>query len=214
MTAPKLPDVSSLIKTYRQVFLSAGNDFLLDIPEQASIEAAVAAGAFKSFPYWSKVWPAARALSIWLNDHPEEVRGKCVLEIAAGIGLPGFTAGSLGAQVVVSDYIPEAVELLRQNARQQSFPATVARLDWRHPETFPEASVWLLSDVAYDPASFADLEQLIKYGREQHIKMILATPQRMASIPFLERIFPYTAEQHLYTIGESDEEVLVAVWII
>ncbi len=44
------------------------------------------------FPYWSRIWPAAYSLSSFLLERPELIKGKNVLELAAGLGLPSLVA--------------------------------------------------------------------------------------------------------------------------
>ena len=51
------------------------------------------------------VWPAAITLCQYLVDMPERVENKRVIELGAGVGLPGMVAAKLGAaESVVSDY--------------------------------------------------------------------------------------------------------------
>jgi predicted nicotinamide N-methyase len=38
------------------------------------------------FPHWTKLWPAALAMGDFIYQHPEWVKDKKVLELAAGLG--------------------------------------------------------------------------------------------------------------------------------
>ena len=51
-------------------------------------------------PYWAFAWPGGQALTRFLLDHPEWVRGKRVLDFAAGSGLSGIGAALAGAEKV------------------------------------------------------------------------------------------------------------------
>uniref|UniRef100_A0A7S1TRJ2 FAM86 N-terminal domain-containing protein n=1 Tax=Phaeomonas parva TaxID=124430 RepID=A0A7S1TRJ2_9STRA len=62
------------------------------------------------------MWPAAVVLARFLNLKPENVAGKAVLEIGAGLGLAGFAAVPHAAHVTLSDYNDEVLENLRYNA--------------------------------------------------------------------------------------------------
>lgn len=53
-------------------------------------------------PYWAFAWAGGQALSRYLLDHPEVVRGKRVLDFAAGSGLQGIAAAKAGAASVVA----------------------------------------------------------------------------------------------------------------
>jgi predicted nicotinamide N-methyase len=56
-------------------------------------------------PFWAFAWAGGQALARYLLDHPEVVRGKRVLDFAAGSGLQGIAAALAGAAAV------EAVEI-------------------------------------------------------------------------------------------------------
>lgn len=63
------------------------------------------------------LWNGSRVISEHFEAHPEEVKGKTVLELGAGAGLPSLVAAALGAQkVVVTDYPdPDIVETMERN---------------------------------------------------------------------------------------------------
>jgi predicted nicotinamide N-methyase len=48
-------------------------------------------------PYWAFAWVGGQALTRWLLDNPEQVRGKRVLDFAAGCGLSAIGAALGGA---------------------------------------------------------------------------------------------------------------------
>lgn len=51
------------------------------------------------------LWNGSRVISDYFQDHPDEVRGRSVLELGAGAGLPSLMAAVLGAsRVVMTDY--------------------------------------------------------------------------------------------------------------
>ena len=56
-------------------------------------------------PFWAFAWAGGQALARYLLDHPDVVRGKRVLDFAAGSGLQGIAAKLAGAAAV------EAVEI-------------------------------------------------------------------------------------------------------
>jgi len=51
-------------------------------------------------PFWAFAWAGGQALARYLLDHPEVVRGKRVLDFAAGSGLQGIAAKLAGAASV------------------------------------------------------------------------------------------------------------------
>ncbi|HIC82361.1 MAG TPA: methyltransferase [Kiloniellaceae bacterium] len=81
-------------------------------------------------PFWAFAWAGGQALSRYLLDHPEVVRGKRVLDFAAGSGLQGIAARLAGAASV------EAVEIdafacaaCRLNAAANGAAVTVRQED-------------------------------------------------------------------------------------
>src|SRR6185369_4667947 len=66
-------------------------------------------------PYWAFAWPGGQALTRFLLYHPEWVRGKQVLDFAAGSGLSGIGAALAGAEKVeaaeIDAFAAAAIEL-------------------------------------------------------------------------------------------------------
>jgi predicted nicotinamide N-methyase len=68
-------------------------------------------------PYWAFAWPGGQALSRYVLDNPALVRGKRVLDFAAGSGIAAFAARRAGAaQVTASDLDGFALTAMRLNA--------------------------------------------------------------------------------------------------
>lgn len=68
-------------------------------------------------PYWAFAWPGSEALARYITDNPERVRGKRVLDFAAGCGLAGIAAARAGAaSVEAAEIDPLAAEAISLNA--------------------------------------------------------------------------------------------------
>jgi len=68
-------------------------------------------------PYWAFAWPGSQALARHLLDHPEIVRGRTVLDLAAGGGLAGLAAARAGAaSVLCAEVDPLAATAIGLNA--------------------------------------------------------------------------------------------------
>jgi len=120
----------------------------LELLRPASPEALIDEEAFADdefLPYWAELWPAARALADGLPD----VRGLRVVELGCGLGLPSLSAAAKGATVTATDWSPDAIELLRENAARNSITLTAEVRDWRAPwdERFDLA---LAADILYE----------------------------------------------------------------
>ena len=69
-------------------------------------------------PFWAFAWAGGQALARYILDHPECVRGRRVLDFAAGSGLVGIAAARAGAaEVVCVDIDAFAVSAMAINAQ-------------------------------------------------------------------------------------------------
>jgi predicted nicotinamide N-methyase len=68
-------------------------------------------------PFWAFAWAGGQALSRYILDNPELVRGKRVLDFGSGSGLIAIAAMKAGAaSVLAADIDPFAVASIRLNA--------------------------------------------------------------------------------------------------
>ena len=56
-------------------------------------------------PYWAFCWPGGQAIARYLLDNPEQVRGKRVIDFAAGSGVSSMAAARAGARSVIANDI-------------------------------------------------------------------------------------------------------------
>ena len=76
-------------------------------------------------PYGVMLWPAAIALTHDLLASADTLPGKRVLELGAGVGMPGIVAASLGARVLQVDR-SEVAPRHRQRIRRAHMQLTSA----------------------------------------------------------------------------------------
>lgn len=68
-------------------------------------------------PYWAFAWPGGQAVARYVLDNPEVVRGRAVLDFAAGTGVVGIAALKAGAaRALAAEIDPFAVAAIRLNA--------------------------------------------------------------------------------------------------
>jgi predicted nicotinamide N-methyase len=110
-----------------------------------------AADGFAHVPYGLLLWESAVALAQWVARRPGMVAGRRVMELGAGVGLPGLVAAACGGLVTQSDHEPAALALCRMNAERNAVAVPRALLaDWR---AWPDAGrydVVLGADVLYE----------------------------------------------------------------
>jgi predicted nicotinamide N-methyase len=68
-------------------------------------------------PFWAFAWAGGQALARYVLDHPEQVRGRYVLDFASGSGLVGIAAHLAGAaQIDASDIDEFAITAITLNS--------------------------------------------------------------------------------------------------
>ena len=135
-------------------------------------------------PYWSVLWRSGLALAHELADAP--LAGMRVLELGCGLGVPSLVAARAGAGVLATDEDPEALDLLRRNARANAIDVETARVDWRAADELAAQAPFDLvvaADVLYEPDGIQLLVPLLpRLGRE----VWLADPGRAVADAFFE----------------------------
>jgi methyltransferase-like protein 23 len=164
------------------------------------------------FPFWAKIWPSAFALAKYLNENPDIIKGKKVLELAGGLGLPSLIASHYAKKVCCSDYLEEAVAVVRQSVLHNGINNMDCRVyNWYSlPEELP-ADVLLLSDVNYEPAVFDQLIKVCEKFLQQGTRIILATPGRIMAKDFVDRLDKWNIEK---TEMNVDSENPVYVFLL
>lgn len=167
------------------------------------------------FPYWAQVWPSALALSRFLQEHPQYVAGKDILELAAGLGLPSLLAARFANSVCCSDYLAEPLEVVMESiAANGATNISIRQLDWHHLPKDLRADVLLLSDINYDPKEFEILFKVLSSFLQKGTLILLSTPQRLMAKPFIERLLPWCMQQNEAAIPINEEITLITVMVL
>jgi predicted nicotinamide N-methyase len=100
-------------------------------------------------PYWAFAWAGGQALTRFLIDHPDWVKGKRVLDFAAGSGLSAIGAAKAGAALTQAAEIDDfAIAAIALNARINNVAIDLVREDLIGIE--PRWDVVLAGDVCYE----------------------------------------------------------------
>ncbi len=167
------------------------------------------------FPFWAKLWPSSIALVNVLENNPDWIRDKHVLELGAGIGLPSLMLAGVAKSIQVSDYADEAVELLQKNiAHLNLMNVQALQLDWNHLPISIQPDVLILSDVNYDPSQFDTLIQIITSKILDGCTILLSTPQRIMASPFVQALEAYIQTTYVEVIYENETSVEISILVL
>ena len=137
-------------------------------------------------PYWAELWPSGVALA--RRVAARALKGARVLELGCGLGLPSLAAALAGGRVLATDWSPQAIELLRDNAARNGAELETARVDWQHPGAITERAPWDLvlgADLLYERRNVAPLLELVPRLLGTKGELWLADPGRAPAKDFL-----------------------------
>lgn len=139
-------------------------------------------------PYWADIWPAGRVMADYIWDKID-FQGAEVLELGAGLGLPGIVAGLKGAKMTFSDYKDEAVEMIVYNARANGLQhIDTFTGDWRD-FTLKKKFEWILgSDILYNPRLNPYAEKILLANLKTDGQLLISHACRPATYEALERL--------------------------
>lgn len=163
------------------------------------------------FPFWAAPWAGGVGLARHVLDHPDEVAGRTVWDVATGSGLVAIAAALAGAAVVLaSDRNPDAVAAATANAQANGVELTATCVDALASHQI-DHDVVLIGDACYDAAIAAQTLAFFRRARASGARALLGDPGR----PDLPRhdLLPLAAYQVPDAAGlESKPVVDVQVW--
>ena len=140
-------------------------------------------------PYGVALWPSAIALAHELVARADALRGRQVLELGAGTGLPGIVAASFGARVVQTDRQQAAMHVCSGNGRRNSIRTIEYRqADWTTWEDFNLYDYILGSDILYAEKMQPHLRRIFESNLAASGIVLLADPFREISVQFLQSL--------------------------
>jgi len=153
----------------------------------AYIEARMAAAGNSDLPYWTKIWPGAIVLASFLAKR--ELSPGRVLELGAGLGIPGLICALRGSTTVLSDLEPDALEFARAAVELNGLEdrVSVIPLDWNAPpDGFGTFSTVLGSEILYHPPLYPALISLLDRILTPGGTVYIAHEQRPFRISFFD----------------------------
>jgi predicted nicotinamide N-methyase len=140
-------------------------------------------------PFWAFVWAGGQALARYVLDHPEEVSGRTVLDVAAGSGVAAIAAAKAGAAAVTAiDLDRNAAEAIRRNATANDVTVTATPMDVTDS---PTTDVLLAGDVFYSPTVAERMTTVLRDRARRGARILVGDPGRGY---FPERLLVQVAE--------------------
>jgi predicted nicotinamide N-methyase len=165
-----------------------GHEIVIERPRNS--EALLDEDAFEHeefLPYWAELWPSSRALARRVLGRA--LRGRPVLELGCGLGLPSIAAALAGGRVLATDWSPESVAYTEANARRNGVAIETARCSWSEPGAIVARGPWslvLASDVLYERRNVDQLLGLLPLLVTSG-EIWVADPGRATADVFVER---------------------------
>jgi predicted nicotinamide N-methyase len=161
-------------------------------------------------PFWAFAWAGGQALARYLLDNPQCVRGRSVLDFAAGSGLVGLAAARAGAAEVTGvDIDAFAIAAMGLNAQ-----ANHVRLTARMGDIVGQDEGWevvLAGDVSYERDMAKAVTDWLEGLARRGALVLIGDPGR-SYLP-RERLEPIAEYQVPVTRELEDAEVKkTSVW--
>ena len=117
-------------------------------------------------PFWAFAWAGGQALARHVLDNPDLVRGRRVLDVAAGSGLVAIAAMKAGAaQVTAVEIDPLAVTAMAINAARERRDVDARSAGRPRPGDGGDADVVLAGDVFYSREMTGQVLEFLRPGR-------------------------------------------------
>lgn len=129
------------------------------------------------------LWESALALGEWLVAG-ESVAGQSVLELGAGVGVPGLVAQRLGATVTQTDYQMDSLLLCEWNAHENEVKTELLQANWRRWTHNQRYDLILAADILYDTSLHYYVERIFHRNLARGGRILLADPGRPQALDF------------------------------
>jgi predicted nicotinamide N-methyase len=129
-------------------------------------------------PFWAFAWAGGQGVARWVLDHPEEVRGRRVLDVACGGGIAGLAAMKAGAaQASGADIDPFCGAAVALNARANGVEMAFMQADLLDGPP-PDAEVVLAGDLFYERPLAERAFAWLRRAHEAGARVLLGDPGR------------------------------------
>lgn len=157
-------------------------------------------------PLYGTLWPSAHLLLESLSAI--ELKGKRVLEIGCGLGIPSIFCALKGASVIASDYHPDSAAYVKANSELNQCRVDFLQLDWRNKHALPDTDYIIGSDILYEPNHYAALASFLAEHVSRYCQVIISDPKRIYSHLFVAEL-----EKKQLSVDTREENGMCVHWI-
>lgn len=162
-----------------------------DVAVVSRLAAAELGESDPGLPYWAFAWAGGLGIARYLAEHPDEVAGRRVLDVASGSGLCAIAAaraGASSAHAVDIDPLSEASVAL--NARVNKVHVGFTRSDPLSAPP-PPCDVILAGDVCYEQTMGSRMIEWLGIAAARGTRVLIGDPGRKYLPPGLQRLATY-----------------------
>lgn len=181
---PPLPPHPDLVKLPldRMKFQIGGLFWPMDVVRDEAAQLGVTADR-ELYPFGLMIWESAVVLADVMDERGQQLRGRKILELGCGVGLPGLVAQQQGAHVVQTDHDALALALCRHNAALNRITGVEQFVgdwqDWTHAQRY---DLVIGADIIYDTADYEVLEKVFRNTVAPRGEILLTDPMRQQTI--------------------------------
>jgi predicted nicotinamide N-methyase len=164
-------------------------------------------------PFWAFAWAGGQALARYLLDHPDEARGRRVVDFATGSGIVAIAAARAGAaEVLAADIDPFCAAAVAQNAEANGVAVAFTDADLLDAPP-PGVDLILAADICYEKPLAERVMAWLGAARAGGARVLIGDPGRSY---FPKSGLDRLAEYRVPTTRElEDAEVKrTAVWAL
>jgi predicted nicotinamide N-methyase len=165
------------------------------------------------FPFWVKLWEAAIVLAQFLVGQ-KYGQGATLLELGAGLGVPGLAAAAAGCSVTLTDYEDMILDFERVSAAASGLDNVVfENLDWKDPPEMKRYDIIAGAEILFREEFFEPLLSVMRMALKPGGIIYLAHDIRRQSLkPFLqlaEAEYHIAASKRTLKSLEEDKVILL-----
>ncbi len=165
------------------------------------------------FPFWVKIWEASLVLAEFMAKMPPD-SSKRILEVGAGMAVPGMVSSAFGHDVTVTDYENEILDFARVSSIINKCPGLKCEpLDWFEPSDLGKFDIILASEVLFHKRFFQPLlDVLEEYLAPGGVIYMSHEADRETLLPFFrmcEDRFKIAMQKKHFQRGDKELDILL-----